>query len=359
VETVAIIAYLQSRMDGPDGLNATVPDAEAKIDLLIAKAFVDIIADSDIKGGKNTRTRNDSDQCPQPNEAEDEDYDQDESAATEIPFMAKSSKGAFWTSMQSHGALFHLSQVAILDAKAQYANGLPLKEIEFQTEVIVKEGVSEFKLRRVVDIVLGAKNSPPESDKWIEVKSYGRDSGSRTYAYKNGYSNTREHPLQRTWTTLKAKNSNSPVRQFFVDRVHARADAQWVNRMQWRFQDFMLAGKGPACTGKIVYGLKEPDMQYIRENYFKRLPKAVESVNGVILPTFSVKREEWKAFITQQYNPNLDDAGVIVNSGVRTFPTHRMRIRRRGSVDRVDCHSPRCRRRRGRPSILVRFVPRR
>ena len=70
---------------------------------------------------------------------------------------------------------------------------------------------------------------------------------------------------------------------------------------------------GVSCKGKVVYGLKEADVAWIRENYFEVIPYAVRDW-GVIKPTFDFGTQvEWEKFKINRFNPKLKDMAIAVS----------------------------------------------
>ena len=146
-----------------------------------------------------------------------------------------------------------------MDAQS-VAGGMPVVAVEKTYKVIVKEKAVKHDYLRRVDIVLGDPDNEA-NDKWVELKSYGRDGSKQQFTYKNGYNRGRPHALQRKWNRLGKNGKSIPLRQFYFDRIHAGSDDGFEERMQWRFHEFKKSGKGKECTGKVVYGLG-PDVAH-------------------------------------------------------------------------------------------------
>jgi len=208
-----------------------------------------------------------------------------------------------------------LSQIAILDAQSTIG-GMPIAAVEKTFVVTVKENATRHDYLRRVDIVLLGGVPGGAEDKWVELKSYGRDSSKQSHTYLNGYAGGRPHALQRKWNTLTKDAKSLPLRQFYLDRIHARNNSGFEARMQWRFHEFKKVGKGAECAGKVIYGLGPTDVKEIRNRYFRYTvnppkPLANMYVRG---PTFNLKNTaEWTAY-DQQFDAKLGDIAISAST---------------------------------------------
>lgn len=102
-------------------------------------------------------------------------------------------------------------------------------------------------------------------------------------------------------------------RQFFLDRIHARKDADFEKRMQWRFHNFKISGKGACKNRPAVRGFDETNVRWVRDNVFKPIPRAVAKL-GLLQETFGFsEKRDFPHFNETKFNPKLST--MVISAG--------------------------------------------
>jgi len=169
------------------------------------------------------------------------------------------------------GAMFHLIMAAYYQAKNEFADGLPIFDLEGARSIVYSNNNGRYlSYLRKVDIVLGENNS----EIWVELKS-------KKWPFNKGEFGK--------WTLTTSRKIGSIHKQFFSDRVARYLVRPIVDYTQivhlWRFQSFKAkdGSRGPKENEITQFKLREK---------LCRLPKTNNSNSDVIKFTTGVSDVE-------------------------------------------------------------------